>query len=266
MQDWGPVLDPHTDDAANFARAGKRDVLRDVFPDDQSAMNQSPRQPDTQKDAQRRLSGLLNSLYESPSATMSDAGRGRQLNLQLIVETVEAAHTLLSIIDSSLKAVETTVSEPLCLGDGADGASAFVDADTVFLIAACYSRIFRNGNALAVVLHDAVSSNDMGALQSMPSIKAGSLAPFPTTSPAIQSALWVQLLRQSLRELEKRLLALSRSNGASTPPGQALSPFPLNKSHVADLASSIDKDVARLEAGVNDLLKTTLDMLRYESI
>ncbi|KAI0177901.1 hypothetical protein BJ166DRAFT_619849 [Pestalotiopsis sp. NC0098] len=266
MQDWGPVLDPHTDDASNSARAGTRDVLQDVFPDDQSAMNQSPRQPDTQKDAQRRLSGLLNSLYESPSATMSDAGRGRQLNLQLIVETVEAAHTLLSIIDSSLKAVETTASEPLCLGDGGDGAAAFVDADTVFLIAACYSRIFRNGNALAVVLHDAVSSNDMGALQSMPSIKAGSLAPFPTTSPAIQSALWVQLLRQSLRELEKRLLALSRSNGASTPPGQALSPFPLNKSHVADLASSIDKDVARLEAGVNDLLKTTLDMLRYESI
>ncbi|KAL9115270.1 MAG: hypothetical protein Q9227_001064 [Pyrenula ochraceoflavens] len=261
MQEWAQVLDSQITNVASCSNVPPLinpggNLAIDVLPTLQYTNAEQPHQPNAQNDAQRQLSELLKSLYDRPSPTRSNACS----NLQQMVETVRAANTLLSII-TSLEALETTVSIPSPLPEVPDAADSYVDADTVFLVAACYSRIFRNSNAMAVVLHDAVSSNDMDALQSMPSIKIGSMAPFPTMSPTIQSALWVQLLRQSLRELEKRLLALSRPTTQS-PSAPHASLRPRNKSHVADLARSIDADVAGLEVGVNHLLKTTLDMLR----
>lgn len=264
MRDWAYVLDSQVTDVTDSSNAlltnSGENLSIDTFPAHHPAGTEPPLQPNAQNDAQRQLSELLKGLYENPCPMTSNTSHARNSSLQLMVETAKAANTLLSITDS-LKVLETAASTPSTLLDVTDAAESCVDADTAFLIAACYSRIFRNSNALAIVLYDVVSSNDMSALQSMPSIRIGSLGPFPAMSPAIQSAIWVQLLRQSLRELEKQLLALSRPN-LKSPSVPQLSVRSLNKSHVADLAGSIDADVAGLEVSVNHLLKTTLEMLR----
>ncbi|KAF3768883.1 hypothetical protein M406DRAFT_327298 [Cryphonectria parasitica EP155] len=227
----------------------------------------APLQSSAQDDVQRQLSELLRRLHETPhhSPMMASATNNHNSasNPQLMDETVKAAHALISIIDSVH--VSTAPLESRHNPDAVDPTTSFIDAGTVFLAAACYYRIFRNSNTLAVVMHDAVSSNDMATLRSMPSIKIGSVTPLHTTSPAIQSALWVQLLWQSLRELEKRLLMLSHRSAVLSPLATESSLQPGNRSHLADLTAGMDGEVARLEVSVNHLLKTTLDTLRHKS-
>lgn len=210
----------------------------------------------SQQDAQRQLLDVLRHLQETPhhSPASLNSNISPTLNPQLMEETVKAAEKLIGIFDGlQICGVASSPSEP-----------RIPDAGTGLLIAACYEHIFRNSNALATVLHDAVYSNDMSTLSSMPSINIGSVASMHTTSPAVQSALWAQLLWQSLRELEKRLLTFSLRPGMSASP--ATGDFRPGTSHLVHLTAAADAEVSRLEFGVNHLLETTLDTLRRKSI
>jgi len=272
MQDWTYSLDSQlinvTDISNNTLGSSWKDLSVDTFSAKPPTGAGPLVQPSAPNDAQRQLTELLGDLYADPYHTpiAFTTNNTSNLNLHLMDVTVKAAHTLLSVIDS-LQGPETTSAPPnSCpFSDAASAAESFVDAETSFLIAACYSRIFRNTNTLAIGLHNAVASNDMSALRSMPSINIGSATPLYTTPPVIQSALWVQLLWQSVRELEKRLLTLSHS-ALLSPPTSELALRPLHRSHVHDLVKAVDADVAKLEVNVDHLLQTTLHTLRHKSI
>ena len=271
-QDWAYSLDSQfintTDVSNNILGSSWKDLSVDTFFAKPPTGAGPLVQPSAPNDAQRQLTELLGDLYADPyqSPMAFNINNTSNLNLHLMDVTVKAAHTLLSVIDS-LQGSETTPAPPnSCpFSDDTNAAGSFVDAETSFLIAACYSRIFRNTNTLAIGLHNAVSSNDMSALRSMPSINIGSATPLYTTPPVIQSALWVQLLWQSVRELEKRLLTLSHS-ALLSPPTSELALRPLHRSHVHDLVRAVDADVAKLEVNVDHLLQTTLHTLRHKSI
>jgi len=272
LPDWTYGLDPHIINIADISQNAQGSSWQDLSVDTFSAKAPAevgrPVQPSAPKDAQHQLAELLGDLYTEPyhspvALTTDDTGN---LNLHLMDVTVKAAHTLLGVIDSLQES--ETISEPLnhcTFSDATDTTASFIEAETGFLIAACYSRIFRNTNALAIGLHNAVSSNNMSALRSMPSINIGSATPLYTASPVIQSALWVQLLWQSVRELEKRLLTLSQF-ALQSPLTSELALRPLHRSHVHDLVRAVDADVARLEVNVDQLLQSTLHTLRHKSI
>lgn len=233
-----------------------------------SVPTSTPVQPSiTQEDAQRQIVELLTRLHETPhhSPASSTSNDACILNPQLMDETVKAADGLISIFDSlQIYGLSTAPIEPL-ISDAAIIPCSFINAGTGFLIAACYEHIFRNSNALAMVLHNAVYSNDMSTLRSLPSINIGSVTSSRTTSPAVQSALWAQLLWQSLRELEKRLLTSHLRSGGLSPPATDSFHRP-GTSHLVDLTAAADAEIARLEFSVNHLLETTLNTLRRKSV
>lgn len=271
-QDWTYNLDSHTISSADISNSVRENSWKNLSIDTSLAKPPVEIEPSVQPCAadhlQRQLTELLGSLYadQHHSPLSSALNNTSDLNLHLMDVTVKAAHTLLNAIDSvQVSETKTTPSKSRSFSDTSARTRTSVDAETGFLIAACYSRIFRNSSALATGLFNAVSSNDMSALCMMPSINIGSVTPSYTTSPVIQSALWVQLLWQSVRELEKRLLTFSNP-ALLSPSTSEHSIRPANKSHLHDFVKALDADVAELELNVDRLLQTTLHTLHHKSI
>lgn len=191
-------------------------------------------------------------------------------------KTVEFTHALLDILPPLTGEAfnATTGGEPQ-VGSGESSAASTSpcpwDAATVCAVAACYVRILANSGALAGRLRDAVSSGDAAVLRALlPKVQVGSHTALQTTT-SIQLVLLIQLLRQSLREIENRMAPLVSK--LMTPPATS-SPqkqdrggggrggyLPKPVSNISDMFAAVDDEVALLETSVNQVLSGMLDVL-----
>ncbi|KAF4511010.1 hypothetical protein G6O67_002849 [Ophiocordyceps sinensis] len=225
---------------------------------------------------ERQLLALQQSLFEAPCASvMVDEVGGLQRTIDL---TTRASNVLLGIImalmspDSARPSLSPRSSSPSSSSpppDGSRRASSGSGTTTILLVTACYARVLRNVDAIATRLHDMVSSSDQAALLALlPCVHIGSLMPATLVAPAIQASVLVQLLSQSLREMEKRLPLLARAvldqplAPAST--GRGLSSATGGRrSHIADMVGAVNSEVAGLETHVTKVLSVTMDLLSH---
>lgn len=222
----------------------------------------------------RELSLLQLSLYDTCSGITSgglmDGADGFK---RAVNQTTQAAHTLLDMISSLILTAPTSQSDS-------------TDVSAIFLVGACYVHILRNSDCIAARLREIISSGDEHSLRVLPSFSFGGngLPSSWSGGSAIQTALLIQLLHQTLREIEKKLRVLSdracRNIGADTPEFNKNGEGDVgrrgidcdrccltgarvtsNKSHVADIFTAIEHDVAGLEASVGRSLSGMLDLL-----
>lgn len=193
----------------------------------------------------RQLLRLQRRLCEIPCASIMDEAEGLKL---ILGETTKASNILLEIITAL---TTSTYSQ--------SGSVSQIDAATIFLVAACYAHILRNGDALATQLHHSVTStsSDEGAFLGLPCVQIGSITSTSLVAPAIQTSMVVQFLSQSLSEIERRLPLLSRAVPTHPPPLHA----PLGSSRIAEMVGAVNSDIANLAAHVNGTLSSILEML-----
>lgn len=183
-----------------------------------------PRPPAPYDKPERQLLELQQTLFAPPGApAAADGVDGLQRTIDL---TTRASSMLLSIImaltppppppPSTPSPPPPLPPPPAAPGGGGCGTT------TMLLVTACYARILRNVDGVATRLHGLVRAGDHGALLSLlPCVQIGSLMP---VAPAVQASVLVQLLSQSLREIEKRLPPLAR---AVLGPGPGPGPRPV---------------------------------------
>ncbi|KAM4057557.1 hypothetical protein HRG_009193 [Hirsutella rhossiliensis] len=226
--------------------------------------------PGFHDDPQRQLLELQQSLFEGPCAVvMVEEVDGLQKTIDL---TTRASNMLLSIImaliastsgrlSSSPPSSSSSSSSPA--PDRSRRASSGSGTTTMLLVTACYARILHNVDAIATRLHDMVSSSDQAALLALlPCVQIGSLMPATVVAPAIQTSVLVQLLSQSLREIEKRMPPLARAV-LDQPLTSTRGLSSGGRSHIAEIVGAVNSEVAGLEAHVKNVLSVTLDLLSH---
>lgn len=205
-------------------------------------------------EADRQLLALQQSLFEAVSV---DDVEGLDKTIGLVAR---ASNVLLSIITaltspSPSPSCSSSSESPPLLSVSHGPCSADSATTTILLVTACYTRILNKVDAIASRLHDMVSCSDHEALLALPSIQMGTFIP---VAPAIQASVLVQLLSQSVCEIEKRLPSLTCA--LVVPPVTARGGS-VARSNVADMVGAVYGNVVNLEAHVKGVLAVTLDLL-----
>lgn len=195
---------------------------------------------------ERQLLHLQERLCDTPFAPIIDKATAFELT---VGETTRASHMLLGIITSITTSASSSAQVPK-IGRSSQSAA---DAATIFLVAACYARILRKTDALASRLRDMVSLGDEEAQRGLPCMQIGGFTPTSLVTPAIQTSMLIRLLSQSLREIEKRFLPLTRA--VLGQPTSVRGPF-------GDSLTAANSDIANLEAHVKGVLNSTLQLLK----
>ncbi|KJZ69853.1 hypothetical protein HIM_10753 [Hirsutella minnesotensis 3608] len=207
-------------------------------------------------DPERQLLDLQQSFFEtscSPTSVGEVCGLYKKIN-----STMKAASILLSIMTTVMASGSRHTSPP-CSDDAARYAGQGYGTTTILLVTTCYTRILNDINAISSRLYDLVSTGDQEALLSLPCVQLGSFMPTTLVDPAIQTSLLVQLLFQSLREIEKRLPLLAGVVLDRPTSGRAAG----GRMHADDVFGHVTSDVANLKAHVMGVLSVTLDLLRH---
>ncbi|PFH59664.1 hypothetical protein XA68_12042 [Ophiocordyceps unilateralis] len=209
-------------------------------------------------DPERQLLALQQTIFEAVSVDDVD-GLKRTIGV-----TARASNMLLGIITaltspSPSPSCSSSSESPPLLGSSQWPHSGDSGTTTILLVTACYARILHNVDAIATRLHDLVSCSDHEALLALPSIQMGTFIPATLVAPAIQTSVLVQLLSQSVCEIEKRLPSLTST--LLVPPALARGGGTVGRSNVADMVGAVYGSVVNLETHVKSVLSVTLDLL-----
>ncbi|RDA92453.1 hypothetical protein CP533_6447 [Ophiocordyceps camponoti-saundersi (nom. inval.)] len=215
-------------------------------------------QPGFDSDPERQLLALQQSLLE---AVVVDDVDGLKKTISL---TARAFNMLLGIITaltspSPSPSCSSSSESPPLLGSCHRLQSGDSGTTTILLVTACYARILQNVDAIASRLHEMVSCCDHEALMALPCIQMGTFIPSTLVAPAIQTSVLIQMLSQSVCEIEKRLPSLTCV--LLVPPAAAVRGGAVGRSHVADMVGAVYGNVIHLEAHVKSVLGATLDLL-----